>query len=571
MAIKNIYNTFMNLKRLRQIVKTLAHHGFAHVLMHAGLDTLLHPSLRIRTVAVAENKDISRLSNAERLALVIEELGATFIKFGQVLATRPDIMPPEYIEAFSRLQDSVDPLPYEEIKEVIRGSLGKDVNEIFAQFDSHALASGSIGQVHKAILHTGEKVVVKIKRPGTDKIIRDDLALLKYLAKVLERHFPDLRVMCPSMIVEEFSQCMIREIDFTTEAAFTAKFSGQFEDYEEVTSPEVHWDYVSHDTAVYGFFDGNALSHEESLKGIDRKAFAQKIAECFLRQYFMHGFFHADPHPGNLFVQSGGNIGIIDFGQMGQVPDDMRKHLIVMLIALGRGDVDVVVDFCSSIGVLSENTNLREFRIEFSSFVSRFFGMPISHIDLSSIINESISIARRNGLILPRDFILLTKSFVTIQGVIRKIDPAFNFNDSLKPFLSELVKDLTDPKEAAWGMGFYFYRILTLLKRAPEDIRDILTKIRGGKTRIIFHHEGLDEMSDQIERASNRITLGLLVSAILMGSSIVLASGPEVMQSISVPFIEGLPLSAVVASLGYLMAMGLGFWLALAIIRGKRI
>lgn len=561
----------MNLRRLRQILTTLVRHGFGHIVAQAGLDALLGTSLRVRSATQSVSDESHKLNAAERLAHGLEELGATFIKFGQVLATRPDIIPAVYIEAFTRLQDTVAPLPSAEIMQVIESSLGRPVSEIFASFEETALASGSIGQAHFAVLHSGEEVVVKIKRPGTDVRVTEDISLLRYLADIAEKHIPELRFASPVMIVDEFARCIEREIDFVSEAAFTEKFSRQFHDQNVIRAPQVHWEYVTHDVLVMERIRGTPISKLTNFEGLNRKRLAQTLSDCFLQQYFSNGFFHADPHPGNLMVEPDGKLVVIDFGQTGQLSGEMRRQFVVMLLALARGNVDVIVDICANIGITSESGNLREFRSEFSSFLMRFYDLPMDRLDMGKAINEGIAIARRNGLILPRDFVLLSKSMITVQGVLRRIDPEFHFEEAVRPFLASVMRESFDLKEAGWSAGFYMYRILALLKRAPEDIREIITKLRAGKTRIIFHHEGLEQVSDQIERASNRLTLGLLIAAILLGSSIVLASGPEFMQRFSFPFLEGVPLSAIVASGGYLLAMGLGFWLAWGILRGKRL
>ncbi len=569
--IKNLFGKFMNLKRLREIVTILTKHGFAYVVVHAGLDPLLPSSLRIKAATSSDEIHGNKMNTATRLAKAIEELGTTFIKFGQVLATRPDIIPPEYIEAFSRLQENVAPLSFPEIRSVIEKSLNKTCESVFASIDEVALASGSVGQVHKAVLLNGDKVVIKVKRPGTDKVVKEDLALLRYLAGVIAKHVPETLSIRPEMVVDEFSQCMQRELDFVTEGAFTEKFTTQFEGDEDVVAPKVFWDYVTHDTLVLEELQGQSLSLYTPEDSIESEHIARKLTDCFMQQYFKDGFFHSDPHPGNIFILDNKKIAVIDYGQVGQIPDDMKKQFIVMLIALSRGDIDVVTDFFSTIGVVSEHTNLRDFRNEFATFITRYYGLPMDRIDIGQAINEAITIARRNGLILPRDFVLLTKSFVTVQGVIRMICPSYNFTTAIKPFLKKTIPEFFDPKDMAWSFGFYMYRIFNLLKRTPEDLRDLMSKARAGKTRIIFHHEGLEEVSSQVERASNRITLGLLISAILLGSSIVLASGSDLVNKVEVPFLTGVPISAIIASGGYLAALCLGFWLAWAILKGKRL
>ena len=574
MAIRDLKETFLNLKRLREIVGVLHRHGFDTVLFRMGLDRWLGLSAKVAPA----DAEIERASSAERLVAALEELGAAYIKFGQMLATRPDILPPEYIRAFSRLQDKVDPLPYEKMRESL-AALPRPAAEIFREFDPQAVASGSVGQVYHAVLHDGCEVVVKVKRPGTDARMQDDLSLLRFLAGIIQSKLPEAAVFSPALLVDEFARSLHNELNFMTEAAYTEKFYQCFNDKREgrVRIPRIYWEYSSRDVLVEERLPGRPLTAVLAELAAGRgdagtaATLADRLTKCFLEQYFIRGFFHADPHPGNLLVLDGATLGIIDFGQTGQLSQELQRNFTGLLVALGRGDIDSAADLCCAIAAAKESCDLREFRGDFSMFLNRYYGVPFNRLNLGEAINEAIVIAQRHGLALPRDLVLLAKSLATVQGIVCRLAPGFRLNEAVRPFVKRVVGDWLKPQNLAWSGAVYLYRLFGLLKRLPDDIRDLLYKVSGGKIRIIFHHEGLEAVGDQVERASNRITLGVLIAAILLGSSIVLASSPEAVNRISLPLLDEVPLSAVIAGAGYLSAMGLGFWLAWAILRGKRL
>lgn len=575
MSLIHLPNTYLHLRRLREIVSTLMRHGFSHILNRMGLFEHV-PGLgapKVRFPFGHEGEADAQVTVPERLTQVLQELGATFIKFGQLLATRPDLIPADYIQAFRRLQDQVDPIPPAEIRAVVETYLKRPIDEAFLSWEDTPVASGSIGQVHHATLLDGTRVVVKVKRPGTDRRVRQDIELLTFLASMVEKHVEELRVLRPRMVVEEFGRVMERELDFVGEASFTELFSKTFSDVEEVRAPAVYWDYVTHDTLVLERIEGLRLTQRDALdrRGYNKPQLARVLSDCFLSQYFVHGIFHADPHPGNIFVPRPGQIALIDFGQVGRISSDLRQQLAASLVALSQGDTDFIVDIYAEIGVFTEETDLREFKAEFSTLMNRYFGVPVDRLDIGQAFQEAISVARNNGLLLPRDFVLLVKSFITVFGVINELDPHFRINEAVQPFLRQLFLKTFAPGALSKRMGFYAYRVYSILRRLPEDARDLLEKARTGKTRIIFHHEGLEQLSDQLERSSNRLTLGMLVSAILMGSSIVLVSGAQ-LGSLPLPMVNmELQVSMLISGIGFTTAMAIGMWLAWGILRKRKL
>lgn len=572
MKMLRITRTYGNLKRFQQIVSVLVKHGFSHVLAMLSLHEYL-PGITTRVRhALTEDEGDLELSTPKRWARVLEELGPTYIKFGQLLATRTDLIPKEYADAFSKLQDQVEPLPADLIRAVIEVRLGITIEDAFKHFDNKPVASGSIGQVHHAVLKDGTKVVVKVKRPETDNRVRNDLDLLAELARLAEQYITELQVIRPRMIVEEFARMMDRELDFVGEASYTGKFERDWEDDEQVRVPKVYWEHVTRDTLVLERFEGKRLSNRQGLKdaGIDLKKLAYTLGRVFMRQFFVTGFFHADPHPGNIFVNSDSSVSLIDFGQMGHMSDELRRKLAMTLLALTEGDIDLIVDIYSEIGIFTDQTNQREFRGELTALIDRYYGVPIDRMEVGEAFQEALDVARRNGILLPREFVLLGKSFVTIISVIRELDPEFRADEVVRPFTREIFGNLLSPTGFFKRMSVFAYRFMSVVQSAPEDIRDLLEKARAGKIRVIFRHDGLDGLLNELDVVSNRITVGVIIAGVIIGSSIVLAAG-ETVGTIGVPWTEmEISVSAITAGTGFIVAMIMGLWIAWSIIRSRK-
>ena len=489
MSLFSFSRTYGNLKRLQQIVGVFARHGFAYILNRLPLSEYV-PGLSYLKIKMDEATGASaNLTTAERLAYAFQDLGATFIKFGQLLATRSDILPPAYTSAFARLHDAVTPLPAAAIRQIITERLNSPVDKIFAVFEDQPRASGSIGQVHFAVLRNGAEVVVKVKRPGTDEQVRDDLDLLAVLAAIVEKHLPELAVLRPRVMVDEFARLMEREINFAAEASYTERFARDFAGEPRVQVPRVHWQYTTRDTLVLERAQGVALSDREALAraNVDRRRLAHTLSRCFLRQFFITGFFHADPHPGNIFVTADNGIALVDFGQMGHISGEMRRQIALMLFALAEDDVDYLVDAYAEIGTFSSRTDLRLVKSELRSLLDRYYGVPLNHLDLAAAFQEALAVARDNGIVFPRDFVAMLKSFIMVMAVLRELDPEFRVDEAVRPFVRETLRQFWNPAAISRGLGFYLYRLHSLLRRLPADMREILAKIREGETVSYTH------------------------------------------------------------------------------------
>lgn len=562
-----MYKTYGNIVRLRQILTVLIRHGFSHFLHQIRIFEYAPWLGRFIEPKPGEGELATDLPS--RLAHAFQELGPAFIKLGQLLATRPDIVPAPFQRAFAKLQDDVDPLPGEEVTPILEKALGKPVSGVFSVFDGKAAASGSIGQAHFAELLDGSPVVVKIKRPGIDKRIEDDLSLLESLAVLVERHVPELAVIRPAATLGEFRRVMNNELDFVGEASCTAKFRETLGENRPVKVPAVYWDYACREVLVTERLSGTSLAQAGGLSRPERERIAGALVDCFMRQYFETGFFHADPHPGNIFVLPDGGVGLLDFGQVGHLSDDLRHILASILIALREGGVDVMVDLYSEVGEFAPDSDIQGFRSDLAGLLDRNYGVPADRVDFAALMQDALSAARRNGLYLPRDFVLLAKSLVTIAGVVRDLDPAFRLDEAVKPFVRRLVAGMYNPANVlkrAWRVGSKF---MGLFRRMPEDARDLMEKAKAGKFTIVFHHENLQGVVERTSRAVDRLTLGIIIASVVISSSIILVSGPGNLPGGGQPVFLGLPLTVLIAALGFVGALAVGAYVAWGIFRDK--
>ncbi len=567
---------YLNIRRLRQILTVLAKHGFSHFLERMRITDHLPWVGRLITES-KRPEDGPGMDLPNRLAAAFEELGPVYIKLGQMLAVRPDLIPAEFRLAFSRLQDQVPAIPGDEIMPEIEKALGKPVGEVFESFDKTALASGSVGQVHAAALAGGGRgVIVKIKRPGIEKQISEDAGLLAALAELADSYIPELAVVRPKMLAGELSRTLQTEIDFVSEAAYAAKFKQSLEDGDgpDVHVPDIFWEYVGRDILVMERIGGRALGDGEFLPPEEKRRVAAVVADCFMKQYFETGLFHGDPHPGNILYRPDGVISLIDFGQTGHLSEELRRTLGLMLMALKDGDTDRIVDIYAEIGEFAPDASIQGFRFDLANFIDRNYGMPADRVDFSEMAQESMSIARRNGLYLPRDFVLLVKSLMLVAGVVRRLDPGFRLDIAIAPAVRRLALKMYRPDIMAKRGFRTLSRFASLFRRMPDDVRDLMDKAKEGRFTINFHHDNLQGVADRTGRAVDRLTLGIIAAAIIVGSSIVLSAGQSGAVShyeipAAVPLLGGVSVPVILATMGFLLALVLAALVSWGIFRDK--
>jgi len=547
--------------RFREIVNILAKHGFGHLLEALGLKYFVTLGGRIKTVR--EPTPPEPITLPQRLRMVLEDLGPTFVKFGQLLSTRPDLIPAEFIQEFTKLLDEAAPFPYHQVLEIIKSELGQPPQETFASFTDKPFSSASLAQVHRARLKSGEEVVVKVQRPRIEPQVRADLEILLDLARMVERRMPELRMYNPVGLIEELSFSISRELDFSLEASNTTRLAEMLAEFEGVTVPHIFWDYTTKRILVMEFISGKSIKYfiENPDEEIDREKVATTIIKCFMKQIFEHGFFHSDPHPGNILITPAGEVAIIDCGQMGRLDEGLMDQLVNILLALTNQDFNRAAQEYISIGTFSDELDMRKFKRDINMLVGRYYGVPLRFISMTDIANEVNTVARRNNVILPPELILLIKSVANIESITRKIYPDLDIIELAKPYARELFRKRFSPKNILKRTMYSIQDFSRLMVNLPETLGNILRKVQQGKMRIEFEHRNLEGLIRVLDTASRRLSFSFIIAAFIIGSSMIMTTKIK-------PLLFGFP---IIGILGFLFAGVLGIWLVINIIRSGRI
>lgn len=539
MSIAALPRTVRTFARLRVIAQVLSKHGFGHFVDRLQLSRYLPSADWFRREKTVEEPEVDPLAAiGSRLVLVCEELGPTFIKLGQIASTRPDIFPPQILTALEKLQDDVSPFPAEQARKILEDDTGVTVEKAFKSFTAEPFASGSIAQVHRAVTHDGQQVVVKIKRPGIDHIIQLDMYVLQWMAERAEAMFPELRPFHPKMIIDEFAQTIRRELDFINEASATSRFHEAFKDSPDFYTPDVRWDLTGTSVLTLEYMSGlhlkDALAKADGTSlvpgeiAINRKELAKNLSECFLRQFFELGFFHADPHPGNMLIRPPSGVVLFDFGMIGRIDDELVGRLVISIVAIVRKEIDVLIDVLADLGAIGRQTDRLALAADLRQMLEKYYGLPLHRLDLVTIFRELIDTVRRNDVTLPRDFVALFKSLATVSGVVLQIDPELNLLELLQPKLSKLMRERFSPNRILRLAGMSAWHIFSILRDAPRLIRDTMRGMGRGQFQINIKHENLDHLASELDRSSNRIAFAMLVASTIIGSTMLLSMEADV-------------------------------------------
>ncbi len=552
-----VYKTYKRLGRYRQVIFVLAKFGFDDIVERIGPDIITRKIIRRRGRKKAEQP------TAERVRLALTELGPTFVKFGQLLSTRPDIVPEDYIRELEKLQDKVEPFSIEEVKEIFLDELGKEPESLYTRFEETPIASGSIAQVHRATLPDGTLVAVKVQRPKIRRVIETDLDILQELAAMFERHIPEARWYRPRALVDQFSSTIRRELDFIAEGHAAERFRVNFENIETFFIPAVYWDYTSEKILTVDYIDGVKITDVKEIekRGYDKKKIASNGARAILKEVFEDRFFHGDPHPGNFFVIENSVIAAVDFGIVGRLDEETAEYLSMLLYAVINRDVDKAIQVFKMLNVLEDDTDINLLKFDLMEFVDRYYGLPLDKIDAEKVIGDMLRVFRRHRIILPVNLALMGRMLLVSAGVGQMLDPKFDMVAEAKPYVESFMYKRFDPRRQARELVNLFDRFRMMVKKLPQDLEDIVQKLKQGKMLVQLHHEGLEKFILEMDRASNRLTFGLIIAALIVGSSLV-------MQLERGPMLFGF---SVFGILGYLFAAVLGLWLVIAILRSGKI
>ncbi len=554
MVFKGISKKYRHIKRYRKIVEVLLKNGFGFVIDAMDLHQFIPLSKRLKKINISSPEK----SKAERLRKVLEELGPTFVKLGQLLSTRSDLIPTEYIDEFEKLQDKVPAMDFSDVVEQLNNSLPDGYKQYFSELDPTPLASASIGQVHKAILKSGQEVVVKVQRPRIKSIIETDIEIMLTLAQLMKKRIFADSFFDPVEVVNEFSEIIIEELDYRIEAKNYRRFKKNFAKEKKVKIAKIYNDLTTKEVLTMEYIKGVGLKQIDEQKR--RKSLARTISDSFLKQILIDGFFHGDPHPGNILITNNYKLALIDFGVVGQLNRDDKEIIASLFISVIKKDVDKIVEALLELGMVTEEIDLNSFKRDFYKLLDRYHGVALEEIEIGVIMNKILELAYSYKLKLPMEFILLGKSMVTIEGIVEELDPEFNFVKATKPFIKEILKQKYNPKRIANDFFAETLNFLDLLKQLPDDSKEILAMIKNDKLRLNIKHLELDRLISKLDIVINRLSVSIIVTALIIGSSLIMLSDKGHM-------LFGYPLIGVT---GYIIAAFLGIWLVISILRSGR-
>lgn len=517
---------FSYLKRYNDIIKVLFKYGFEDLVSY--LEEKKRFRFLKKLIPKSTYSQALHLSKWEKMRLVAEELGPTFVKFGQILSNRPDILPEALIRELEKLQDTVPPVPGSQIGEMLEKELGKKKEEVFEWFETEAFASASMAQVHRAILKTGEKVVVKIQRPGIKETIESDIKVMLYVSEILSSRIPSLKSFDPVGLVRNFESSIIKELDFIHESINIQRFHNNFHEDESerghIHSPRVYQSYTTSRVLTMEYIEGIKITDVAKLEanGLDRKLIAKRLINSYFKQVFNYGFFHADPHPGNLFVLPGNRVCYIDYGMMGNILKRDIEQLGTLFLSVRSKEVRNII---KSLQQLSDNPIVRDFReleSDLYEFVHSYSVEAIHQNELSTVLLELKDIIVKHGLKVPTHFFLLARSIVSIEGVVKHLDPELDMTNTVKPFLLRTVAKHYNPLSFAKNVINSVYEMGMYMEDFPRDLKNAIRKINSGEMKVDLRHKGIDPLVHTINRVTKQIVSAVILSAFIIGSSLMM-------------------------------------------------
>ncbi|MDH4161195.1 MAG: AarF/UbiB family protein [Nitrospirota bacterium] len=558
---------YRDIPRVRHILMVASRNGFGHLVEQTGLQRFV--SVGMRFLAFRKPPPmVHPLGAPERLRIMFEDLGPTFIKLGQVLACRPDLLPLEYARELAKLTDSVAPFPFPEAREIIESDLNAGLDELFSRFDVVPVAAASIAQVHSAALPDGREVMVKVQRPNIDRIIERDTSILSGIAALLDTHVRELQPYNLPGIVDEFARTIGRELDFYIEGSNAQRLRRNFEAGDVLVIPEIYPDLSSRRVLVMERIEGIRIDDVDGIvrRGHDRKEITKKGAGAFFKMVFQDGLFHADPHPGNIFVLADGRIGLVDFGIMGRVTEENMEHFANVLLALADHDYDSLARQYVNLGFVSEETvDIEKFqrglRDDLEELLEPYYTMKVGQIDFGVYVDRVSRILSRHKLRLPQNLYLMDKALITLEGLLKQLDPEFNYFEAAQPYVEDLIRKRHQParmlRRARKSLAAMNDAVIDL----PRQARSALGKLLRGDVGVKLHHEGLHHLIRDLDKASNRLSFSIITAAIIVASSIIIHSGLG-------QKIFDLP---VLGLAGYVIAGLFGIWILIGILRSGQL
>ena len=555
--------TMRDLPRLQQITAVLIRHGLGDIVRRIGVSSALKGAGEL--LQLGASAEMMQLDPPVRVRMALQELGPTFVKLGQVLATRVDLFPPEWVVEFEKLHSDVPPVPFEELLPELTNALGRSPFDVFVDLVRTPDGSASIAQVHRAKLPGGEDVVLKIRRPGIRPKVEADLRLLAHLAALVESEMPEARRYQPVEIAVQFSRSLERELDFTVEAMNIERFAKHLADDPYIVIPKVHTEYTSETLLVQEHVSGIPGTDVAAAEaaGLDKKLLAARGAEALLNMILVDGFFHADPHPGNVFFLPGNRIVMIDFGMVGRLAPRRRREVVDLLAGLAQMEeqpmIDVLLDWAGEDAYV-DDTRLAA---DINDLVFDYESVPLASIRIGVLLRRFAGIVREHSIVLPADLTLMFKALVTMEGLGRQYDPGFHVVPYLQPLLRRVIHERYRPGELSRRGRSAATEFLNVVGSVPRDIARLVRAARRGKTRIDLDLKRLDDFGQQLDDTLDRVTVGIMTASLVIGSAIIMTvqGGPTFL---------GIPVLGAIGFAGYALAFVNSVWVIYGIWRNSR-
>jgi ubiquinone biosynthesis protein len=553
--------TYRNLNRYRQILAILFKFGFGDLIELLKIDQYIEIGLQL--ISRNRRHPNEKLSRAERVRMAFEELGPTYVKLGQILSTRPDLIPVDFTQELSKLQDKVPPFSFDAVKATIEKEFGKPLKDLFVFINEKPFASASIGQVHSAKLENGEMVAVKVQRPGIKKIIEIDLEIMLHMATLVERNIKEMALYRPVKIVEEFARTLEREIDYTIEADSMERFARHFLDDPNVYIPKVYKDMSTDRVLTMELMEGIKVSETDKLDAaeLDRKKITHRGADFYLKQVFVFGFFHADPHPGNIFILPENIICLIDFGMTGSVNREIREDFVDLIDGVIHRHESKVTQVLLKLTHWEEEPHIRQLERDVSDFMGQHLYKPLKNIEIGKLLNHLLDLVSRHRLMIAPDIFLMMKTLTMMEGVALALDPDFDMIARAEPFIKRIKFARFRPERIADDMLQLGSQLLQFGRQFPKDILEITRMMRQQKLALKMEHKGFETMLATHDRISNRISFSIIIAALIIGSALIVISEIP-------PLFYGISLIGIVL---FSTAAIMGIWLLIAILRKGRL
>lgn len=556
-----IGRTYRHVQRYRQILTVLFKYGFGDLI--DGLNLEQYFELGLKMITRRKREKVETLTRAERVRRTLQELGPTFVKMGQILSTRPDLLPLPLVKELEKLQYDVATFPFEDAQRIIESELNASLADVYAEFERVPLAAASIGQVYRARLLTGERVVVKVQRPGIRHTVDVDIEIMYHMAQLMERYLEGWEIHQPTKIVQELSHTFEQELDYTVEAAHLERFAREYGGNHTLHVPNVFREASTKRVLTLEYVEGIRASDVAQLDahGYDRREIACRGADLIMSQIFVGGFFHADPHPGNVFVLPGNVICYVDFGMVGRIDRRTREQVANLVLAVVRRDEVTATDAILRLTKSDKQIERRLLERNVAELIDQYTYRPIKEIEFGRLLQHLLEIAGRYRLRVPSDLFLMLKAIATSEAVARDLDPEFDITSRAAPFIRRVIRDRYRPQRIAEDALETAMEMASLLRDIPGETREILQQAKQGQVRFEFEHRGLEPLMITHDRISNRICFSIVLASQIIGSSlIVLADIPPKWNEIPI-----------IGLLGFLVALIMGFWLLGSILRHGRL